>query len=338
MHTLPSCVTLHCVVSVHTYVHTSIYVLTVYTSFTSCKLMQAGSAHQVGCIAGTNLQPTTSGASFGSFTDAADSLQSHAATRCQEEPSAFPTLSTSLQAWHPSQGSPGHQWPSSPQWQTSQGSVAQPWPSSPHWQAPQGGANQPWPASPQWAQAPTHQPVSAIPSWSTPNHIPSSTQLPPNNGSLSNGHLATSPSSSSSKQKPSTQSGPYAFSNGNRPAVQEPPLSLDAGHAATTGDAYGEEHDDDDGFGDFAAADHASHSTAHAPAAAALQSADRCAPAYCSQRVCCVSVTSSAILSSKSVQSQTPVALYVPQCGCWGCPPFSSKPMARPNSYCVCQP
>lgn len=75
-------------------------------------------------------------------------------------------------------------------------------------------------------------------------------------------------------QMPSTEPGPYAYSNGNRQAVQEPPLSFDAGHAAIINDADG--GDDDDGFGDFAAADHASHSTAHVPAAAAtLQTADR---------------------------------------------------------------
>ena len=199
-------------------------------------------------------------------------MQPHTNSRLvhqQEEPSALPKRSTTLQAWHPSQGSPGHQWSSSPQWQASQGSVAQSWPSSPHWQAPQGSGKQLWPSSPQWVQAPAHQPVSDIPNWSTSSNIPS-THLPPNHDSFPNGNLAAS---SSTMQTPSTESGSYLHSNGNKQAVQEPPLGLDAGHAAMIDDADGEE--DDDGFGDFAAADHASHTTSHAPASAVLQSADR---------------------------------------------------------------
>lgn len=77
-------------------------------------------------------------------------------------------------------------------------------------------------------------------------------------------------------QMPSTESGPYAYSNGNRQVAREPPLGFDAGHAAMVNDAAGEDDDDDDdGFGDFAIADHASHSTAHSPTVVALQSADR---------------------------------------------------------------
>lgn len=56
--------------------------------------------------------------------------------------------------------------------------------------------------------------------------------------------------------------------------MQEHPMSLDAAHAAKPDHANGD-GSDDDGFGDFAAADHVSHSTATAPAAVAIQSADR---------------------------------------------------------------
>lgn len=187
-------------------------------------------------------------------------------TPSQAEPSAVPRQSTSLQAWHASQGSPGHQWPSMPQWQAPQGSVAQPWPSSPHWQAPQGSTNQPWPSSPQWAQAPPHQPVSAVNLH--PSNSTSSNQLSPNIDRLSNGNLAAA---TSSVQSPSTAAAPYLYNNGS---LQEHPLSLDAGHAAKPDHAYGAA-DDDDGFGDFAAADHVPHSTANVPAAVTLQSADR---------------------------------------------------------------
>lgn len=60
--------------------------------------------------------------------------------------------------------------------------------------------------------------------------------------------------------------------------MQEHPLSLDAAHAAKPDPANGDSNngdEDDDGFGDFAAADHVAHSTATAPAAVTLQSADR---------------------------------------------------------------
>ena len=264
--------------SVDLHVCVETFLLCLYSLYIiyTCHLMEADSAHQVGCITGSSLQPTTSGASFGSFTDAADSfMQPHTDTRLvhrQEDPSAFPRQSTTSQAWHPSQGSPDHQWPSTPECQASQGSVARPWPSIPHWQAPQGSSHQSWPASPQWAQIPSHQPVSDTPTRSTPSIAPC-TQLPLYDDSLPNGNLTAS---SSSMQQPSCESGPYAYHHGSRQAVQEPPLGLDAGHAAILDHAGGEEDDaDDNGFGDFAAADHAPHITAHAPAAATLQSADR---------------------------------------------------------------
>ena len=62
--------------------------------------------------------------------------------------------------------------------------------------------------------------------------------------------------------------------------MQKHPLSLEAAHAAKPDHANGDsntgaDEDDDDGFGDFAAADHASHSTANAAAAVTLQTADR---------------------------------------------------------------
>ena len=226
-------------------------------------------AHLVSTFAGTDLQPTTSGASFGIFTDAVSSfMQSNTDTKPfhrHDEPSALPEQASSLQAWHPSQRVSGHTRPSSSQWQASQGSMEQPWPNSRHGQATQGSINLPWPTSPQWAQSPAHEPLT---NWSNPRSGLPTSQLPLDIHSLSNGNLLTS---SSPMQMPTTQSHSHVYSNGNQQVMQEHPLSLEAGpQAKIDGDDA-----NDEGFGDFAAADHASHRTPHVLAAPTLQPADR---------------------------------------------------------------
>lgn len=210
--------------------------------------------HPVCGIAGTALQPTTSGGSFGSFASAAESFMP---IHTQEAQVALPTDTAKTQGLHPPQRSSGHAWPSSPQWQSPQGSVAQPWPSSPHWQAAQGSTAQPWPTSPQWVQDPAQAPLSAVTSWTHAANGLSRPQLP------SNGPVGVSSTSVLMQSSPSDF---HMHSNGSQQAMPELRMNHDAAHGGSS---------DDDGFGDFAAVDNASHGGADVPPAPALQPADR---------------------------------------------------------------
>ena len=217
-------------------------------------------------IAGPELQPATSGASFGSFASAAESF---APSHTQEAQVTIPTDVAQ------SQGGLGQAWPSSPQWQApqasmaqplpgtpyrqaQQGSLTQPWPSSPQWQSQQGSTAQPWPTGPQWAQASAHHPLFAATASSSANGDFSRAQL------SSSSALALA--SASVLMQSSTSDFTQVHPNGIQRPLQEQSLSPDAPHGVST---------DDDGFGDFAAADHMSYSGAEKPPPPPLQPADR---------------------------------------------------------------
>lgn len=219
-------------------------------------------------IAGSALQPTSSGASFGSFTDGADpSTQptTSLAPSYSQGPAADHNQASSLQAWLPAQGTLSQSWPRSPEWQGSQGSTTQPWLGSPQWQGAAGTSNQSWPPAPQWAQSAPDQPL--------PSHLHPKDQgnsvsdSPLQNGAWPSSNGIGVPSYVLSQPTP-TQNGASHQATSNRQSAYEHPLGISAVQGLS---------DDDDGFGDFAAANGAASvdDDKQQPAEPALRPADR---------------------------------------------------------------
>ena len=152
--------------------------------------------------------------------------------------SVLPHHIAASHSWQSTNGSAAQPLPSSPGQHGFQGSMAQPWLSSPDWQSQNGNSTQAWPDSPQWATSAPDQHMFSSANTKHHNSVPTTPQMPAGIWGSYNG-MGHSPLPAS--QAKSAQQGSLLLSDSSQQAVHEQPLGGS---------------DDEDGFGDFASAEH----------------------------------------------------------------------------------